>query len=303
MGKFPIHADRGINACYIFHGHYPEALLEGNLFEILGQGSPTDKAVAAQFDNQPVFWKTKLLQCPQLQQLASSDPEKEMKQLTKLTPPPRKLTALLLLAVLAVPAGAQTITAPGLVGQAACNGPGEVTDIDLGDISVNTMSVSFDRTEIINLYSTLRSRSGDGGPNSFPILAKVYNTRTDSQVGSTVTLASINSGFTALISGSNQLANGLTVNTPYTAVVYTTATGFGEARPFLRRCFMTGGTYTPSNESGQPGFVANTTSGCFSISPLTRLDVRNCLCGRSRLWNDNDQNTAQRRSLGCANAN
>ena len=63
-------------------------MLEGNLFEILGQGSPTDKAVVAQFDNQPVFWKTKLLQCPQLQQLASSDPEKEMKQLTKLTPPP-----------------------------------------------------------------------------------------------------------------------------------------------------------------------------------------------------------------------
>ncbi|MCY4226822.1 MAG: hypothetical protein OXF20_03835 [Gammaproteobacteria bacterium] len=95
----------------------------------------------------------------------------------------------------------------------------------------------------------------------------------------------------------------MTVNPPYTAVVYTTATGFGESNPFLRRCFMTGGAYTLSNESGQPGFDNTASSGCFSISPLTRLDVRNCLCGRSRLWNDNDQNTAQRRSLGCANAN
>jgi len=221
------------------------------------------------------------------------------------TPPTFNLIAALLAVAFAGPAEAQTITAPGLVGQPACNGPGEVTDIDLGDISVpsNTMSVSFDRVEIINLYSTLRSRVGDGGPTSFPIVAKVYNTRTDSQVGSTVTLAAINSGFTALVNGSNQLANGLARNTPHSVVVYTTATGFGEARPFLRRCFMTGGTYTPSNESGEDGFNSQLSSGCFSISPRTFQDIRNCLCGRSRISTNDAQNTAQRRTLGCADAN
>ncbi|MCY4226854.1 MAG: hypothetical protein OXF20_04000 [Gammaproteobacteria bacterium] len=101
----------------------------------------------------------------------------------------------------------------------------------------------------------------------------------------------------------NQSLTGLTEKTPYYVTVYTTATGFGESLPLLRRCFMTGSAYTPSNESGQPGFVANTTSGCFSISPRTYQDIRNCLCGRSRIWNDDDRNTAERRNLGCANAN
>ena len=64
---------------------------------------------------------------------------------------------------------------------------------------------------------------------------------------------------------------------------------------------MTGGTYTRSNESGQPGFVFPATSGCFSINPRTFQDIRNCLCGRSRIWNDDARNTATRTELGCAN--
>ena len=104
------------------------------------------------------------------------------------------------------------------------------------------------------------------------------------------------------LNATNLPISSLTPNTPYVYTVETTASGFGEANPLLRRCFMTGGTYTLNNESGQPGFSNLNSSGCFSISPLTHQDVRNCLCGRSRIWNDNAQNTAQRCTLGCANA-
>ena len=202
------------------------------------------------------------------------------------------------------PVWAQTITAPGLVGQPACAGTGEYVDINFGTISaVATASATFAAPRIANVYSQLRSRSGDGGATEFPTNIKVYNARTGAQAGSTQVLANFRQAYTGLNTDFTFTLSGLTARTPYYVVVYTTATGFGEARPLLRRCFMTGGTYTPSNESGQPGFVANTTSGCFSISPRTFQDIRNCLCGRSRIWTNEAQNTAQRRTLGCANAN
>ena len=218
-------------------------------------------------------------------------------------PPTFNLIAALLVVAFAGPVWAQTITAPGLVGQPACAGTGEITDINFGTISaVGNTSAVFTYVNISNLYSILRSRSGDGGATVFPIRYRLYNNRTGAQVADNPPSTVIESGnpnFTA----APTTFSGLSARTPYYVVVYTTATGFGESRPFLRRCFMTGGTYTPSNESGQPGYVANTTSGCFSISPRTFQDIRNCLCGRSRVWNDDDQNTAQRRTLGCADAN
>ena len=217
------------------------------------------------------------------------------------TPPPRKLTVFLLLAVLAGPVSAQTVTTPGLVGPPACAGTGESNDPLAGSISaVTTTTVTLSHDARNNLYSELRSRAGDGGATSFPLRYRVYNARTGSQTGSQGGFATITSSNPNLASGTNA-PFALTEKTPYYITVYTTASGFGESRPLLTRCFMTGGTYTPSNESGQPGFVANTTSGCFSISPLTRLDVRNCLCGRSRIWNDDTQNTTARQNLGCAN--
>ena len=203
------------------------------------------------------------------------------------------------------PVWAQTITAPGLVGQPACAGTGELTDLNLGGISTRSTApwnVSYDRVLYNNLYSELRSRAGDGGATTFNIRASVYNARTGARVADAGVII-IRSGVPNLVAGSDVIASNLTARTPYYLVVYTTASGFGEARPFMRRCFMTGGTYTPSNESGQPGFVANTTSGCFSISPRTFQDIRNCLCGRSRIWTNDAQNTAQRRTLGCADAN
>ena len=201
------------------------------------------------------------------------------------------------------PVWAQTITAPGLVGQPACAGTGEVTDLVSGTISaVTTTGARLTIPTISNLYSALRSRVGDGGPTSFPIAYKIYNNRTGIRITNEVISQTITTSNPNYNSQPLSLGN-LSQRTPYMIVYYTTATGFGESRPLLRRCFMTGGTYTPSNESGQPGFNSQLSSGCFSISPRTFQDIRNCLCGRSRIWTNDAQNTAQRRTLGCANAN
>ena len=198
------------------------------------------------------------------------------------------------------PAEAQTITAPGLVGQPACVGPGETDDPVSGSVSGITTNRANTTTEAYsNLYSALRAQVGDGGPTSFPLTLYIRNAITNAVV--------VNNAYRLAISSSNQnliaLASGHTLSpkTPYVVTLETSASGFGEARPLMRRCFMTGGTYTPANESGQPGFDNTSSSGCFSISPRTRHDVRNCLCGRSRVWNDDAQNTAARTNLGCAN--
>ncbi|MCY3997557.1 MAG: hypothetical protein OXF07_15585 [Rhodobacter sp.] len=213
------------------------------------------------------------------------------------------LAAALAATVVAAPVAAQTtINAPGLIGPTACAGQGEAVDTNLGTITtVNNTSAVFTAPRIANMYSILRSRGGDGGPTEFPTNIKVYNAKNGTQAGSTQVIANFRSVYTELNTAFTFTLSSLTEKTPYYAVVYTTARGYGEGNPLTVRCFMTGGTYTPSNESGQPGYVANTTSGCFSISPRTHQDVRNCLCGRSRIWNDDAQNTAARTGLGCAN--
>ncbi|MCY4185818.1 MAG: hypothetical protein OXC82_04660 [Rhodobacteraceae bacterium] len=82
---------------------------------------------------------------------------------------------------------------------------------------------------------------------------------------------------------------------------YTGSSGSDETNALERYCFMTGGSYTMAVDSG-----AGQTSGCFSISPLTIQDVRNCFCGRGnnspRVWGlftDEAQNEALRDSLVC----
>ncbi|MCY4313372.1 MAG: hypothetical protein OXD44_06720, partial [Gammaproteobacteria bacterium] len=213
-------------------------------------------------------------------------------------PPPALVLALLMLAA---PVWAQTVTTPGLVGTPACARAGETDNPVSGSVSsITASSARVTYQAYANLYGALRTQSGDGGPTLFPIQIHIRNARTNAAFW-TGGAGTRSSGNPNLGSNANQPINGLSSNTAYVYTVETTASGFGESRPLLRRCFMTGGTYTPNNESGQPGFVANTTSGCFSISPLTRLDVRNCLCGRSRIWNDDTQNTTARQNLGCAN--
>ena len=209
--------------------------------------------------------------------------------------------AALVAMVVAAPVAAQTnVTAPGLIGAGACAGPGELVDINFGTISfVAPASAGFAAPRIANMYSNLRSRSGDSGLTSFPTNIKVYNARTGAQAGSTQVIADFRSTYPELNTDFTFTLSGLAAKTPYYAVVYTTATGFGEARPFLRRCFMTGGIYTPANTE-----LTNGSTGCFSITPLTFQDVRNCLCGRGNTGTVGTQDydyTSQRSSWGCAN--
>ena len=61
---------------------------------------------------------------------------------------------------------------------------------------------------------------------------------------------------------------------------------------------MTGGTYTMTVAPGTEG----RNSGCFSISPLTQQDVRNCWCGRKTtlpLFSSTQDNTSLLNRWGC----
>ena len=215
--------------------------------------------------------------------------------------PSAKLAAAALVAVvMAAPVWAQTITAPGLIGPTACVGKGDSVDtINFGTISaVANNNATFSAPRVVNVYGILRSQGGDGGPTEFPTNIKVHNARTGAQAGTTQVLAIFRQVYTQLNTDFTFTLSGLTANTPYYVVVYTTATGFGENRPFTTRCFMTGGTYTPTN-TAFPG-----STGCFSISPRTPQDVRNCLCGRGNTGTVGTQNydyTSLRSAWGCAN--
>jgi len=228
-------------------------------------------------------------------------PKEKEPTMNRLTPPLTVTVLALVATLMAAPVMAQTITAPGLKGPAACVGPGETNDPLNGQMkSVAINGATIEIIAFTNLYSSLRGKAGDGAPSQFPIHYRARDARTNSVVFTSQRLVRITSTTQKLGRYNDKPISGLTARTPYVFEVYTTAGGLTDS-PLLRRCFMTGGTYTPSNESGQPGYVPNTTSGCFSISPRTPQDTRNCLCGRSRIWNDDTQNTAARTTLGCAN--
>jgi len=192
---------------------------------------------------------------------------------------------------------AQTITAPGLIGPTACVGPGETDNPVSGSVSnVSSTSVTLLSVAYDNLYSALRAQAGDGGPTEFVIQYKVRNARTNAQAA-TASAGRITSGNPNL-NATNLPISSLAAKTPYVYTIETTASGYGESRPLMRRCFMTGGTYTPTNTTF-PG-----STGCFSISPLTPQDVRNCLCGRGNTGTVGTQNydyTSLRSAWGCAN--
>jgi len=196
------------------------------------------------------------------------------------------------------PVWAQDITAPGLKGAPACDGRGETIDIDLFDISaVSQNSAMFGIKAYSNLFSVLNGREGGGGPYSLSL--QVHPARGGSRVFNLG--FSINSGLPNL-GASTQDATGLQPKTTY----YAEMTVAGISGAVARRCFMTGGTYTPTNN-----VLNNGSTGCFSIPGLSRHDIRNCLCGRksSGGWWKTDgteqertnRNNATSTQLGCAN--
>ena len=184
-----------------------------------------------------------------------------------------------MLAFLATPGWAQTtISAPGLVGQPAC-GSGYVHNIDGSHLGLNVSVINIAGSQTIfanNIsgvtYSFLRGRLGDGSSiTSFPMELRVINTRT----GATVRTDEL--GTVTSTNAVNRTTNrfDLAATTPYVAIYYADVAGLGISNPINTFCFMTGGTYTITNVS-----ILNGSNGCFSISPLTPRDARNCLCGR-----------------------
>ncbi|MCY3984478.1 MAG: hypothetical protein OXE85_11255, partial [Roseovarius sp.] len=126
------------------------------------------------------------------------------------------------LTVPAAPVWAQTITAPGLVGQPACVGPGETDDPVSGSVSGITANRANTTTGAYsNLYSALRAQAGDGGPTSFSLTLYIRNAITNAVV--------VNNAYRLAISSSNEnliaLASSHTLSpkTPYVVTLETSA--------------------------------------------------------------------------------
>ena len=211
------------------------------------------------------------------------------------------LAAALMAMVVAAPVAAQGIISNGRVGPQTCAGIGESVDPVVGSIeSVTANSANINIDAYTNLYSQLSSRTGDGGPIQFPIHFRARNAKTNAIVFNSNRLIRISSVTANLGRYRNRPMTGLRPRTQYVYEVYTSAGGLG---PLLRRCFMTGGTYMPTNTD-----LTNGSTGCFSIPGLSGQDIRNCLCGRkTKGWfttgssdDNNSNNTATSNALGCA---
>ena len=179
--------------------------------------------------------------------------------------------------MLAGPVGAQTtITTSGLLGNFACGGgyslQRNLSVVGYQDSSITDTNLPFSLSNILD-WTGLRGLLGiaDNPVSSIAISAKVINARTGTTVR-TLDLGTVTSTQNPSYTTTNVT---LTEKTPYVVIMYTDFAGHGEDNPFSVKCFMTGGTYTITNLS-----INNGSNGCFSISPLTPLDARNCLCGR-----------------------
>ncbi len=194
------------------------------------------------------------------------------------------------------------MAAPGLVGQPACGG-GHVHNIDGNHLAINLSVINgagmqgiFTNNFFGVTYSFLRGRlGGDSSVSEFPLKLRVINSKTGTQVSET------DLGTVTSTNAVARVVNNISVaaKTPYTAIYYADVTGLGLANPINTLCFMTGGTYTPANTN-----ILSGSTGCFSISPRTPFDVRNCLCGQSNLaqtLDDHPKHThaEARMALGC----
>ena len=217
-----------------------------------------------------------------------------------LTPPLNIFAATLAVMLIAAPAAhAQvTVTTDGLIGPNACVTRMENKQYDVLEVhAMTSTSVTFRTKAYANLYSALRARAGDGGGNSFGIAFALYNGRTGALLQSPALGFSIDSSNPDM---AVRQPSSITVSpkTPYLAEIWVN-TGLGQNNKLTEICFMTGGTYTMVN----PG-TSQTTNGCFSISPRTPQDVRNCWCGRKTnlpLFSSTSTPTqaAFRQSIGC----
>ena len=164
--------------------------------------------------------------------------------------------------------------------------------------AMTSTSVTFRTKAYANLYSALRARAGDGGGASFGIAIALYDGRTGALLQSPALGFAIDSSNPDM---EVRQPTPFTVSpkTPYLAEIWVT-TGLGQNNKLTEICFMTGGTYAMTADPG----ASQTTNGCFSISPRTIQDVRNCWCGRKTnlpLFSVTSTPTqaAFRQSIGC----
>ena len=224
-----------------------------------------------------------------------------MKRLMRLPPPPlTKLATFFLLALLALPAvvtAQTTVTSNGRAGQTACMDQAEV---NAESFSITEIKPSFIRyTTPAVTWTQYTGRLGDTTPPiNVNIRATVYDARTETAAVSSVLLANINSSLDYSGTNTPLIRAGLSAKTPYYLEVYADSSGSIPKQVFARRCFMTGGTYTMTVTPNTQG----RSSGCFSISPLTQQDVRNCWCGRKTtlpLFSSAQDNTNWHNMWGC----
>ncbi len=217
-------------------------------------------------------------------------------------PPPPKLRTplllLLLLAGLAAPVAAQTtVTSSGRDGPTACLSRSEVNAASLSITALSTTSVSLTTPAIT--WNEYVGRLGDiPAPAEANVNVAIYNAKTNALVRQ--------SGFvfssTVPYAGESGTMRGLTL-APKTSYYMQVAVTSSNILPqvFARRCFMTGGTYTIAASPIASGPTQGST-GCFTISPLTQQDVRNCWCGRKTtrpLFSSTQDNTDWLNMWGC----
>ncbi len=211
---------------------------------------------------------------------------------------------LLLLAGLAAPATATaqtTVTSSGREGPTACLGQEEVNAANFPITDLSTTSITYTTPAIT--WNEYVGRLGDTpAPAGARIFYEVFGVGKMERAVATER-AILSSG--GQVESQSFTSAGLSAKTLYyveTAVVARDADNNPvdniPAQVFARRCFMTGGTYTMNVPPGTEG----DNSGCFSISPLTQQDVRNCWCGRKTtlpLFSSTQDNTDLLNRWGC----
>ncbi len=174
------------------------------------------------------------------------------------------------------------------------------TEVNAANLPITTLTSNFANYSAPAVtWGQYTGRLGDTTPPaSATVYHAVYNASTKASVyKSAANLVNSENNY----SGESQALPGLTAKTNYYVEVYAAASGSIPKQVFARRCFMTGGTYTISAGAIASGPTEGST-GCYTISPLTQQDVRNCWCGRKTtlpLFSSTQDNTNFLNMWGC----
>ena len=196
------------------------------------------------------------------------------------------IIALLIMIVTTGSVTATPIMTKGLVGSSACTGVSAISGYAVTPVvrgSTDGTSVSITVISFGFAYAKSVLFPDDSSITEITTRLEVRNSKTNELIGSGFNLGNLMSSSTDETAQFSNTQTGLTPKTPFYIVLYATATGnpssLGLENPLARTCYMSGGTYTPTRiPYGDGG------NGCFSISPLEPMHIRNCLCGRESFY-------------------